>query len=440
MLEEINKSINLYEKSLNRSQSHTLLQPKFIQNPARNLADLVANKYFNISNNNGGLITSIPTRKKIVLPKIKLVKRPNLNNMNLLKHQTLDDLLKKFQNGPPQENNADINNDMNKNKELGFMFNNNNKNKIKISRNKLKKVQFKKDISSIEEIKRRNREIRRRKEKLENETFELRQKEAKKLMASFKVELDGNNKMRRKVGKRYTLFKEILIYLESNNITLAQMLENDPFQHEAYMLPKSYEFINAVKFQNYDFVIEALNSNKNYLFSVDYLGETAYHWAAKLGDLKMMQILVDYGLYHNQKDYKGRTPLYHAVVNNHKDICSYLLNKGANIYLKDKNGLSPADVAKTRDMLSLLSEFMAQPFSNPSYKITIKKLLIDRDKKIKLKDEQKEKEKMLKENEKKIKGKKNDEDGENDEENQELNDDNEEKEKENENENENNEN
>ena len=93
MLEEINKSINLYEKSLNRSQSHTLLQPKFIQNPARNLADLVANKYFNISNNNGGLITSIPTRKKIVLPKIKLVKRPNINNMNLLKHQTLDDLL-----------------------------------------------------------------------------------------------------------------------------------------------------------------------------------------------------------------------------------------------------------------------------------------------------------------------------------------------------------
>jgi len=427
MLEEINKSINLYEKSLNRSQSHILLQPKFIQNPARNLADLVANKYLNISNN-GGLITSIPNRKKIILPKIKLVKKSNINTMNLLKHQTIDDLLKKYQNGAPQENNADINNDINKNKELGFMFNN-NKNTIKISRNKLKKVQFKKDISSIEEIKRRNREIRRRKEKLENETFELRQKEAKKLMASFKVELDGNNKMRRKVGKRYTLFKEILMYLESNNITLAQMLENDPFQHEAYMLPKSYEFINAIKFQNYDFVIEALNSNKNYLFSVDYLGETAYHWAAKLGDLKMMKILVDYGPYHNQKDYKGRTPLYLAVVNNHKDICSYLLNKGANIYLKDKNGLSPADVAKTRDMLSLLSEFMAQPFSNPVYKKTIKKLLIDRDKKIKIKDEQKEKEKMLKENEKKIKGNKNDENGEKDEENQELNDEEKENEK-----------
>ena len=59
----------------------------------------------------------------------------------------------------------------------------------------------------------------------------MRQREAKKLMVSFKVELNGNNKMRRKVGKRYTLFKEILIYLELNNITLDQMAKNDPLQH-----------------------------------------------------------------------------------------------------------------------------------------------------------------------------------------------------------------
>ena len=30
----------------------------------------------------------------------------------------------------------------------------------------------------------------------------MRQREAKKLMVSFKVELNGNNKMRRKVGKK----------------------------------------------------------------------------------------------------------------------------------------------------------------------------------------------------------------------------------------------
>ena len=292
MLEEINNSIYLYEKGLSRSQSQNriFLQPKFIQNPARNLPDLVASQFLNISNNNNGLITSMPTRKKVMLPKIKLVKKPD---MNFLKNFTIDDLLKKYNNSPSQDISTDISNQTNKNKELEFLFN--NKNKPKLTRNKLNKVQFKKPISNIEQIKRRNREIRRRKEKLENELFELRQREAKKLMASFKVELDGNNKMRRKVGKRYTLFKEILTYLESNNITLNQMVENDPFQHEAYMIPKSYEFFTAVKFKNYDYVIQALNANKRYLFSIDYFGQTAYHWAAKLVDLKMLKIFIDYG-------------------------------------------------------------------------------------------------------------------------------------------------
>ncbi len=78
-----------------------------------------------------------------------------------------------------------------------------------------------------------------------------------------------------------------------------------------------------MKFSNYDFVKEALNHNLNYLFVFDYFGQTAFHWAAKLGDLKMLKILMDYGLYHNQKDYKGRTPLYIAAVSNHKEICSF---------------------------------------------------------------------------------------------------------------------
>jgi Mg2+ and Co2+ transporter CorA len=48
-------------------------------------------------------------------------------------------------------------------------------------------------------------EIEKKEEKLENELFKMRQREAKKLMVSFKVQLNGNNKMRRKVGKRYIL-------------------------------------------------------------------------------------------------------------------------------------------------------------------------------------------------------------------------------------------
>ena len=47
----------------------------------------------------------------------------------------------------------------------------------------------------------------------------------------------------RKLGRRYTLFKSILNYLESNNITLYELLENNPFQNKPYELSNSYDFL-----------------------------------------------------------------------------------------------------------------------------------------------------------------------------------------------------
>ena len=395
--------INNFLERFSRSQSH-ILQHKTNQNSAEKMVNFETKKTANFQekgkekdneNSKEGLITAISSSKKLILPKINIVNR---NRMNLNKKETIEDILKKFSSGAPPE--ISINNDV-INKKFDFLFN--KKIPVKNERNKLKKIGPKIFLSSVDVIKRRNREIRRKKEKQEQELFEKRQREAKKLMESFKVELDGNNKMRRKVGKRYTIFKEILLYLESNNITLDQMLNNDPFQHEAYMIPNSYEFFTAVKFRNYKYVMNTLNTNAKYLFSVDYLGQTPYHWAAKLGDVKMLQILIDNGPYLNQKDYKGRTPLYLAAMNNHQAACNLLLTKGANIFLKDKKGLGPNDVAGSPEMKSFLMDFMSQPFSNPIYKQKVQQFLLDREERIRLKNEKLEKEKRMKENEKIIK-------------------------------------
>lgn len=206
----------------------------------------------------------------------------------------------------------------------------------------------------------------------------------------------------RKLGKRYTLFKTILNYLESNNITLYELLQNNPFQNKPYELSNSYDFLLAIKFKNYNYVTEALQFSKRYLFSFDYFGQTGYHWAAKLGDLKMLKLLLEFGLHHNQKDFKGRTPLYLAALNNHKEICNYLLNNNGNIFLKDKIGLSPADVAGSKELKYYLYEYMAQPFSNPIYKARINSFLKDRDERIKKKKEKDHEEKTKKENIKKL--------------------------------------
>ena len=178
---------------------------------------------------------------------------------------------------------------------------------------------------------------------------------------------------------RYSIFKHITEYLESNGITLNEIVENNPFQAKPYLLKESEEFIKATKFSEYEKVQDMLKKDNKLLFSIDYMGQTPYHWAAKLGDIKMMEILISFGKHHNQKDFKGRTPIYLAAVNNNKEMCKYLLDNYANPFIKDKENRTPADVAGSFELKYLLNEHMSQPFNNPVYKLKLKNLLEERE-------------------------------------------------------------
>jgi ankyrin repeat protein len=194
-----------------------------------------------------------------------------------------------------------------------------------------------------------------------------------------KVNERNLNKFFKGKQKRYSVLKHINEYLESNDVTINELIENNPFQDKPYDKSGSYEFIEAVKFGNYDYVNEALIKHNHFLFVIDYFGQTGYHWAAKLGNIKMLNILINFGRHHNQKDFKGRTPLYLAAVNNNKEVCKFLLDNGANPFLVDKNGKTPADAADNRELSEFLKESMAQPFSNPVYKAKVQKILQDRE-------------------------------------------------------------
>ncbi len=71
------------------------------------------------------------------------------------------------------------------------------------------------------------------------------------------------------------------------------------------------------------------------------------------------------------------------------------------LFLKDKNGLSPADAATNPELKLYLLDFMTQPFSNPIYKAKVKQFLLEREKKIEKRNHDLEEEKM-KNNNKKI--------------------------------------
>ena len=92
-----------------------------------------------------------------------------------------------------------------------------------------------------------------------------------------------------------------------------------------------------------------------------------------------MEILISFGKHHNIKDFKGRTPIYLAAVNNNKEMCKYLLDNYANPYIKDKENNSPADVAGSFELKYFLKQHMSLPFNNPVYKLKLKNLLEERE-------------------------------------------------------------
>ena len=133
----------------------------------------------------------------------------------------------------------------------------------------------------------------------------------------------------------------------------------------------------------------------------------------------MLTILIDYGKYHNQKDFKGRTPLYLAAVNNDKAVCEMLLRNKANVHLSDINGNTPADIAGSKELRYYLGDFITQPYSNINCKKRVADYLRVRDEKIK--------EKKLKEHMKRVEEeKKRKKEQGNEEEEEENNDDNDE--------------
>ena len=199
---------------------------------------------------------------------------------------------------------------------------------------------------------------------------------------NIKTNVNKNKEKLKKISKRYCIFRRITEYLESNDIPLFELLKHNPFQRKPYQISKGYEFLEAVKFKNYQFVREALQISNDYLFVFDYYGQTGYHWAAKLGDIKMLTILLDYGKHHNQKDFKGRTPLYLAAVNNNKEICDLLIRHKANIHIKDNLGYSASDVAGSKELKYYLGDLMTQPFSNPVFKKRMADFMRRREKKI----------------------------------------------------------
>lgn len=86
---------------------------------------------------------------------------------------------------------------------------------------------------------------------------------------------------------------------------------------------------------------------------VNSTGRTPLHFAARIGNIKCIQLLIQYGANINQQDFDGQTCLHLCARLNHVPAVKYLLSMGINNLILDKNNKMAIDLARLENNLEI---------------------------------------------------------------------------------------
>jgi len=80
------------------------------------------------------------------------------------------------------------------------------------------------------------------------------------------------------------------------------------------------------------------------------------HFLAFAGDKDFAMLLIEKGADINRKDKDGKTPLHIAAERGNRSVALLLLEKGADINAKDNTGKTPLDYVKTEEFKKFFEE------------------------------------------------------------------------------------
>ncbi|XP_069120010.1 acyl-CoA-binding domain-containing protein 6-like isoform X2 [Argopecten irradians] len=85
-------------------------------------------------------------------------------------------------------------------------------------------------------------------------------------------------------------------------------------------------------------------------------GMTLLHWACDRGLSEMVEVLIKLKADINAQDLEQQTPLHFAVCCEQEDVVRQLLQNGANLSLKDCDGLNPAELDTSIEIKNLFEK------------------------------------------------------------------------------------
>ena len=97
-------------------------------------------------------------------------------------------------------------------------------------------------------------------------------------------------------------------------------------------------------------------------------GRSALHFAAFWGHVNMTKYLTaELKLNLDQQDYAGDTPLHDAAAHGHEDVAKILVAAGANTSIRNKAGLTAAEVAKQANYPNVAAAIQGGPTMSSKY-------------------------------------------------------------------------
>ncbi|XP_050305500.1 acyl-CoA-binding domain-containing protein 6-like [Anthonomus grandis grandis] len=109
--------------------------------------------------------------------------------------------------------------------------------------------------------------------------------------------------------------------------------------------PLTQNICDYIREGNLEQVTEYLASNKSNINSLDCSGMGLIHYAADIGDLSILSLLIKKGCDVDLKDSGGQTALHYAAACGHVECVKYLVKNGAQTSIEDSDGCTPKDVA-----------------------------------------------------------------------------------------------
>ncbi|MBR5160643.1 MAG: ankyrin repeat domain-containing protein, partial [Thermoguttaceae bacterium] len=82
------------------------------------------------------------------------------------------------------------------------------------------------------------------------------------------------------------------------------------------------------------------------------------HYAAGLGNLNRVKLLVEKGADVNEKNDYGSTVLHYAAVSGKLKLVQYLVKKGADVNAKDNENMTAFDLAAARNKMDIVQWFI----------------------------------------------------------------------------------